>query len=53
MGKPSSRDNKTFLSNGHGEEIDVYCVKTTGATVTAESSINLIYKYCEKLPKDK
>uniref|UniRef100_A0A804J326 Uncharacterized protein n=1 Tax=Musa acuminata subsp. malaccensis TaxID=214687 RepID=A0A804J326_MUSAM len=53
LGKPSSRDNKTFLSNGHGEEIDVYCVKTTGATVTAESSINLIYKFCEKLPKDR
>ncbi|KAG0495856.1 hypothetical protein HPP92_000547 [Vanilla planifolia] len=30
-----------------------YRVESTGATVTADASVGLVYKYCEKLPKDK
>ncbi|KAG1355238.1 hypothetical protein COCNU_07G013500 [Cocos nucifera] len=33
--------------------VDVYCVESTGATVTADSSVSLIYKYCDQLPKDR
>ena len=35
------------------EETEAFYVELTGATVTADSSVNLIYRYCEKLPKDK
>uniref|UniRef100_A0A1D1ZF59 Endoribonuclease Dicer 3a n=1 Tax=Anthurium amnicola TaxID=1678845 RepID=A0A1D1ZF59_9ARAE len=35
------------------EEIRAYRVESTGAMVTADCSVNLIYKYCEKLPRDK
>lgn len=35
------------------EEINEYHIGTTGAKVTADSSINVIYQYCDKLPKDK
>ncbi|KAJ0977945.1 hypothetical protein J5N97_013419 [Dioscorea zingiberensis] len=37
----------------YDEKIDSYHVESTGATLTADSSISLIYKYCEKLPRDK
>ncbi|XP_062205319.1 LOW QUALITY PROTEIN: endoribonuclease Dicer homolog 3b-like [Phragmites australis] len=30
-----------------------YHVDSTGATITADCCVNLIYKYCEKLPKDR
>lgn len=32
---------------------DTYVVPATGASVTADSSVSLIYRYCEKLPGDK
>ncbi|KAF6156089.1 hypothetical protein GIB67_007464 [Kingdonia uniflora] len=35
------------------QETNVYMVESTGASVTADSSVSLIHKYCEKLPKDK
>jgi len=34
------------------QEKYMYHVESTGATITAECCVNLIYKYCEKLPKD-
>ncbi|XP_038975924.1 endoribonuclease Dicer homolog 3b-like [Phoenix dactylifera] len=47
------RYHKTSISKICCEHKDVYCVGSTGATVTADSSVNLIYKYCDKLPKDR
>lgn len=35
------------------EEMNAYFVESTGASVTADSSVNLIHRYCEKLPGDK
>jgi hypothetical protein len=35
------------------QEKYIYHVESTGATITAECCVNLIYKYCEKLPKDR
>lgn len=35
------------------EEINEYHISTTGAKVTTDSSISVLYQYCEKLPKDK
>lgn len=37
----------------HIKETDTYYVEATGASVTADSSVNLIYRYCGKLPGDK
>ncbi|XP_068656481.1 endoribonuclease Dicer homolog 3a isoform X2 [Aristolochia californica] len=37
----------------HPDMPSFYIVESTKATVTAGSSIGLIYKYCQKLPKDK
>lgn len=34
------------------EEPNTYSVGSTGASVTADSSVNLVYKFCKKLPKD-
>ncbi|KAF3446126.1 hypothetical protein FNV43_RR11305 [Rhamnella rubrinervis] len=35
------------------EGTDAYSVPATGASVTADSSVSLIHRYCEKLPSDK
>ncbi|KAL6883304.1 hypothetical protein ACP4OV_010718 [Aristida adscensionis] len=35
------------------QEKYTYRVDSTGATITADCCVNLIYKYCEKLPKDR
>ncbi|KAI6679821.1 hypothetical protein NL676_033702, partial [Syzygium grande] len=35
------------------EETGAYFVDITGASVSTDSSISLIYRYCEKLPHDK
>lgn len=49
-----NRDPDTFISRMFSdEEIDEYIVESSGATITADSSISLIYRYCEKLPRDK
>ncbi|XP_020248629.1 endoribonuclease Dicer homolog 3a [Asparagus officinalis] len=34
-------------------EMEAFRVHSTGATITIDSSVGLIYRYCEKLPKDK
>ncbi|KAI3913389.1 hypothetical protein MKW98_003868 [Papaver atlanticum] len=36
-----------------GEDTEPYYVESTGASVTVDSSVSLIYRYCEKLPGDK
>lgn len=33
--------------------MNTYVVDVTGASVTADSSVSLIHRYCEKLPSDK
>ncbi|XP_019053854.1 PREDICTED: endoribonuclease Dicer homolog 3b isoform X4 [Nelumbo nucifera] len=35
------------------DDINTYTVVATGASITADSSVSLIYRYCEKLPGDK
>ncbi|XP_042485493.1 endoribonuclease Dicer homolog 3a [Macadamia integrifolia] len=35
------------------DETNAYVVESTGASVTVDSSIGLIHRYCEKLPGDK
>ncbi|KAJ1286734.1 hypothetical protein BS78_03G374900 [Paspalum vaginatum] len=35
------------------EEIIEYHISTTGAKITTDSSISVLYQYCDKLPKDK
>ncbi|KAL6216878.1 hypothetical protein ACLB2K_010096 [Fragaria x ananassa] len=35
------------------DEISEYIVDATGASVTADSSVRLIHKYCDTLPRDK
>lgn len=35
------------------EDENRYYVKSTGASVTPDSSVSLIYRYCEKLPGDR
>jgi hypothetical protein len=35
------------------EEINEYHISTTGAKITTDSSINVLYQYCVKLSKDK
>lgn len=35
------------------EEPELFKVESTGVTVTLDSSVDLISRYCEKLPKDK
>lgn len=34
-------------------EVLPYVVESTGASVSADSSISLIHRYCQKLPQDK
>jgi len=52
-GSISRRDSTSFPPKMCSDEINAYCVESTGATVTADSGISLIYKYCEKLPGDR
>ncbi|XP_050366617.1 endoribonuclease Dicer homolog 3a-like [Argentina anserina] len=35
------------------DEISEYIVDSTGASVTADSSVRLLHKYCDTLPRDK
>ncbi|WVZ67722.1 hypothetical protein U9M48_016765 [Paspalum notatum var. saurae] len=35
------------------EEITEYHISRTGAKITTDSSISVLYQYCDKLPKDK
>lgn len=48
------RDPDTcFVKPCNFKEIEAYYVDSTGASVTAESSVSLIDRYCAKLPSDK
>ncbi|KAK1288094.1 hypothetical protein QJS10_CPB19g01166 [Acorus calamus] len=50
----AKRNSDTCIPRLCTEELsDVYCVKSTGAIVTLNSSISIIRKYCDMLPKDK
>ncbi|XP_058069603.1 endoribonuclease Dicer homolog 3a [Magnolia sinica] len=50
----SNRDPDASISKVcRHEDINAYSVESTGATVTPDSSVSLIYRYCEKLPGDK
>lgn len=35
------------------DETNAYLVESTGASITADSSVSLIHRYCAKLPGDK
>lgn len=35
------------------KDTDTYHVEATGASITADSSVNVIHRYCGKLPGDK
>ncbi|KAG0500438.1 hypothetical protein HPP92_000510 [Vanilla planifolia] len=49
-----NRDHNALIPKlMHYDEPISYRVESTGATVTADASVGLVYKYCEKLPKDK
>ncbi|XP_020097206.1 endoribonuclease Dicer homolog 3a-like [Ananas comosus] len=45
-------DAYSFKLPGDEETYDYY-IDSTGARVTVDSSVSLIYKYCERLPRDK
>lgn len=42
-----------LLKNPTVKETNVYIVDATGASVTADSAVSLLQRYCEKLPGDK
>ena len=49
-----NRDSEEILPSFFSvQETNEYLVGTTGAKVTADSSIGVIIQYCDKLPKDK
>lgn len=49
-----NRDKDSCLSKvSIEEELDVYYVDSTGARVTADSSVNLLNTYCQTLPDSK
>ncbi|KAM0865318.1 hypothetical protein ACQ4PT_043361 [Festuca glaucescens] len=47
------RSPNVSSSNSPMQEKHTYHVDSTGATITADCCVNLIRKYCEKLPKDR
>ncbi|XP_031480504.1 endoribonuclease Dicer homolog 3a-like isoform X2 [Nymphaea colorata] len=49
----SSRDKAPISKICSKDDEPVYTVSSTGATVTADSSVSLIFSYCQKLPGDK
>ncbi|RDX92252.1 Endoribonuclease Dicer-like 3, partial [Mucuna pruriens] len=49
-----NREQEAFSLETYGtEKTCAYYVDATGACVTADSSVSLIHRYCEKLPGDK
>ncbi|XP_078169744.1 endoribonuclease Dicer homolog 3a-like isoform X2 [Carex rostrata] len=46
-------DDALFPKTCTRDEEKEYCIESTGAKVTISSSISIIYRYCEKLPRDK
>ncbi|XP_052209161.1 endoribonuclease Dicer homolog 3a isoform X2 [Diospyros lotus] len=54
IGRAINRDPVTgFVRACTIRETDAYYVEATGASITVDSSVNLIHHYCEKLPGDK
>ncbi|KAJ9548492.1 hypothetical protein OSB04_021035 [Centaurea solstitialis] len=54
MDTAKTRDPNTCIIKPHNfKETETYCVEATGASVTADSSVSLIHRYCAKLPGDK
>ncbi|KAM0865320.1 hypothetical protein ACQ4PT_043361 [Festuca glaucescens] len=51
--KSVERSPNVSSSNSPMQEKHTYHVDSTGATITADCCVNLIRKYCEKLPKDR
>ncbi|XP_031478988.1 endoribonuclease Dicer homolog 3a-like [Nymphaea colorata] len=49
----SSRDKTTVPKLSPKDDAPLYTVSSTGATVTPDSSVSLIFSYCQKLPGDK
>ncbi|RDX82989.1 Endoribonuclease Dicer-like 3a, partial [Mucuna pruriens] len=48
-----SKDHVSSLRAFTVGKTNAYCVESTGASVTLDSSVGLINRYCEKLPRDK
>lgn len=46
-------EDASILKPCNTKDISTYVVSLTGASVTADSSVGVIYRYCEKLPHDK
>nr|GEV56653.1 endoribonuclease Dicer homolog 3a isoform X1 [Tanacetum cinerariifolium] len=54
MDRAKNRDpNTSIVKPCNMKETETYYVESTGASVTADSSISLIHQYCAKLPCDK
>ncbi|KAL2544712.1 Endoribonuclease Dicer-like protein 3a [Forsythia ovata] len=51
--KAINRDTDGSLTKASAtKEVPAYLVEVTGASVTANSSISLVHRYCDKLPRD-
>lgn len=48
-----NKDHESKLRVFTVRKADAYYVDSTGASVTLDSSVILIKRYCEKLPRDK
>lgn len=50
----TNRDPNTCVLKKCTSEVNsAYFVDATGASITADSSVSLIHRYCERLPSDK
>lgn len=49
----TNRDPDDCVETNITNKETMYSVNVTGASVTADSSIGLIDRYCKKLPRDK
>lgn len=47
------REQEPSVPIVQNKEVYAYYVDSTGASVTADSSVNLINLYCQSLPRDK
>ncbi|PWA64908.1 endoribonuclease Dicer 3 [Artemisia annua] len=54
MDRAKNRDPNTCVTKPSNlKETETYYVESTGASITADSSISLIHQYCAKLPREK
>lgn len=52
--KAITRDTDgSFTKASATKEVPAYIVEVTGASVAANSSISLVHRYCDKLPREK